>query len=130
MPRRPYGLRIRIHRHARDRGAPPRSRWPETGAGPQSSAQGVYQLAFDVGGEYDEGALRIGGLTVGDYSTAAGSFGFQAGADAWVSLIKVGANGTIDSSTVSSAVIAFALINDGLFGGVNLNGSKISEMDH
>ena len=115
----------------------------------------VYEAAFGIGGEYGEGALRIGGATVGYYSTAAASFGFQggaqskalvylfmtqealdkfqkssgwtAGADASVSLIKVGANGTIDTSSVSNSVNAFALTNAGLFGGVNLNGSKISK---
>lgn len=118
----------------------------------------VYEAAFGIGGEYGEGALRIGGKTAGYYSTAAGSFGFQAGAqskalvylfmtqealdkfqkssgwaagvDASVSLIKVGANGTIDTSSVSNSVNAFALTNAGLFGGVNLNGSKISKKDY
>jgi lipid-binding SYLF domain-containing protein len=96
-------------------------------------------------------------MTVGYYSTAAGSFGFQAGgqskaliylfmtqdaldkfrtssgwtagADASVSLIKVGANGTIDTASVSNSVNAFALTNAGLYGGVTLNGSKISKKD-
>jgi lipid-binding SYLF domain-containing protein len=114
----------------------------------------VLEAAFGVGGEYGEGALRISGATVGYYSTASASFGFQAGAqskaviylfmteealanfqkskgwtagaDASVSLIKMGANGTIDTASVSNSVNAFALTNAGLFGGVNLNGSKIS----
>ena len=118
----------------------------------------VYQAAFGVGGEYGEGALRSGGVTEGYYSTAAASFGFQAGAqskalvylfmtqealdtfrkssgwtvgaDASVSLIKVGANGTIDTGSISNSVNAFALTNAGLFGGVNLNGSKISKKDY
>jgi lipid-binding SYLF domain-containing protein len=117
----------------------------------------VVEAAFGIGGEYGEGALRIGGAHAGYYSTAAGSFGFQAGAqskalvylfmtqealdkfqkssgwtagaDASVSLIKVGANGTIDTSSVSNSVNAFALTNAGLFGGVNLNGSKISKKE-
>ena len=94
----------------------------------------VYQAAFGVGGEYGEGALRSGGVTEGYDSTAAASFGFQAGAqskaliyllmtqealdtfrkssgwtagaDASVSLIKVGANGTIDTGSISKAVNA------------------------
>jgi lipid-binding SYLF domain-containing protein len=117
----------------------------------------VIQAAFGIGGEYGEGALRVDGATTGYYSTASGSFGFQAGAqsraliylfmtqealdkfrssngwtagaDASVSLIKVGANGMIDTSSVSNSVNAFALTNAGLFGGVNLNGSKISKKD-
>lgn len=118
----------------------------------------VYKAAFGVGGEYGEGSLRVGAKTAGYYSTAAASFGFQAGAqsravvylfmtqealqafqassgwtagaDASISLIKVGANGTIDTSSVSNSVNAFALTNSGLFGGVNLNGSKISRLDY
>ncbi len=117
----------------------------------------VFQAGLGIGGEYGEGALRVNGATAGYYSTAAGSFGFQAGAqskaliylfmtqealnkfqtskgwtagaDASVSLIKLGANGTIDTASVSNAVNAFALTNTGLFGGVSLNGSKISRKD-
>ena len=40
----------------------------------------VYKAGFGIGGEYGEGALRIGGKTVDYYSTVAGSFGFQLGA--------------------------------------------------
>ena len=78
-----------------------------------------------VGGEYGEGALRSRGQTVGYYSTASASVGltaggqskaviimfmtpeayskflnssgWTAGVDANVALIKVGANGTIDT---------------------------------
>ena len=35
----------------------------------------VIQAGFWVGGQYGDGALRVGGHTVGYYSTAAGSFG-------------------------------------------------------
>ena len=40
----------------------------------------VFKAGVGVGGEYGEGALRIGGKTVDYYSTAAASFGFQLGA--------------------------------------------------
>src|SRR5260370_25237805 len=39
----------------------------------------VLQVGFVVGGQYGEGALRVGGKSVGYYSTVSGSFGFQAG---------------------------------------------------
>ncbi len=39
----------------------------------------VIQAGFGIGGEYGEGALRIGGKTVAYYSIAAGSIGFQFG---------------------------------------------------
>lgn len=42
----------------------------------------VYKAGIGVGGEYGEGALRVGGKTVDYYSTAAASFGFQLGAQA------------------------------------------------
>ncbi|MFP3803116.1 hypothetical protein SB764_43530, partial [Paraburkholderia sp. SIMBA_027] len=40
----------------------------------------VLQAGFIVGGQYGEGALRVGGGTVGYYSTVSGSLGLQAGA--------------------------------------------------
>jgi lipid-binding SYLF domain-containing protein len=40
----------------------------------------VIKAGFGVGGEYGEGALRIGGKTVDYYNTAAASIGFQIGA--------------------------------------------------
>src|SRR5260370_13326680 len=40
----------------------------------------VIAAGFWVGGQYGEGALRVGGQTVGYYSTAAGPFGLQIGA--------------------------------------------------
>jgi lipid-binding SYLF domain-containing protein len=40
----------------------------------------VIKAGFVAGGEYGQGALRVGGKTVGYYSTAAASFGLQAGA--------------------------------------------------
>jgi lipid-binding SYLF domain-containing protein len=39
----------------------------------------VIQAGFVVGGQYGEGALRVGGKSVGYYSTVSGSFGLQAG---------------------------------------------------
>ena len=40
----------------------------------------VIKVGFGIGGEYGEGALRIGGKTVEYYSTMAASIGFQFGA--------------------------------------------------
>ncbi len=40
----------------------------------------VIKAGFGIGGEYGEGAMRIGGKTVDYYSTAAASIGFQIGA--------------------------------------------------
>jgi lipid-binding SYLF domain-containing protein len=117
----------------------------------------VVGAAFGVGGQYGRGALRTGGRTVGYFSTAGGSFGFQvgaqsravfyafmtqgaydrfkrssgwaAGADATVALVKMGANGQIDTSTAISPIEAFVVTNAGLMAGVSLEGTKVSRLD-
>lgn len=117
----------------------------------------VKKAAFIVGAAYGEGALRVGGATVGYFNTAAASFGFQAGAqstaiifmfmtrdaldkfrsaagwsvgsDVAVSIIKVGANGTIDTTSVSSQVVALVLTNTGLMADASLNGTKVTRLN-
>ncbi|SDG46480.1 BPSL1445 family SYLF domain-containing lipoprotein [Paraburkholderia phenazinium] len=116
----------------------------------------VLQAGFIVGGQYGEGALRVGGSTVGYYSTVSGSFGLQAGAqskaiiflfmtqdsldkfrntdgwsaggDASVALVKMGANGAIDTTTATAPVEVFILTNAGLMGDVSINGTKVSRL--
>ncbi|MGF7000159.1 BPSL1445 family SYLF domain-containing lipoprotein [Paraburkholderia sp. GAS32] len=116
----------------------------------------VIQAGFWIGGQYGEGALRVGGQTAGYYSTAGGSFGLQiggqsksivylfmtqdalerfrdsegwaVGADATVAVMKVGANGNIDTSTATAPVQAFVLTNAGLMAGVSLEGTKITRL--
>jgi lipid-binding SYLF domain-containing protein len=117
----------------------------------------VIQAGFIVGGQYGEGALRVGGSTVGYYSTASGSFGLQAGAqskaiifafmtddalqkfrstdgwsagaDASVALVTVGANGAIDSNTATAPVQVFVLTNAGLMGDISLQGTKVTRLN-
>ncbi|MFM0166271.1 Lipid-binding SYLF domain-containing protein [Burkholderia sp. GAS332] len=116
----------------------------------------VISAGFWIGGQYGEGALRVAGRTAGYYSTVAGSFGLQigaqskalvflfmtqdaldtflhsqgwaAGADATVAVLKVGANGAVDTSTATSPVEAFVLTNGGLMAGVSLEGTKVSRL--
>jgi lipid-binding SYLF domain-containing protein len=116
----------------------------------------VIQAGLIVGGQYGEGALRVGGTSVGYYSTASGSFGLQAGAqskaiiflfmtqdsldkfrnadgwsvggDASVALVKVGANGVIDTTTATAPVQVFVLTNTGLMGDLSLQGTKVSRL--
>ncbi|MEX3949558.1 YSC84-related protein [Paraburkholderia sp. EG287B] len=116
----------------------------------------VIKAGFVAGGEYGQGALRIGGKSVGYYSTAAASFGLQAGAQSkaviflfmthdalnsfrnskgWsvggegsVALVKVGANGQIDTTTATAPVQAIVMTNAGLMGDVSLSGAKISRL--
>jgi len=42
----------------------------------------VVKAAFIIGGEYGEGALRVGGKSVDYYNTISGSIGFQIGGQA------------------------------------------------
>jgi lipid-binding SYLF domain-containing protein len=116
----------------------------------------VISAGFWIGAQYGEGALRVGGRTTGYYSTVAGSFGLQigaqskaliflfmtqealdkflssqgwaAGADATVAVLKIGANGAVDTSTATSPVEAFVLTNGGLMAGVSLEGTKVSRL--
>jgi lipid-binding SYLF domain-containing protein len=112
----------------------------------------VLKAGFGVGGEYGEGAMRVGGKTVGYYNTVAASFGFQLGAqarsviimfmtpealagfrrvegfkvgvDGSVAIIVVGAGGSIDTDKVTSPVIGFILDPKGLMYNLTLEGSK------
>ena len=116
----------------------------------------VLQAGFIVGGQYGEGALRVGGGTVGYYSTVSGSLGLQAGAqskaiiflfltqdslatfrnadgwsaggDASVALVKMGANGAIDTTTATAPVEVFILTNAGLMADVSLQGTKVTRL--
>jgi lipid-binding SYLF domain-containing protein len=116
----------------------------------------VIQAGFVVGAQYGKGALRVGGGTVGYYSTTSASVGLQAGAqsksliflfmtqdaldkfrssdgwsagaDASVALVKMGANGTVDTTTATAPVEAFILTNAGLMADVSLAGTKVSRL--
>jgi len=117
----------------------------------------VYAAELGIGGEYGAGALQMGGKTLAYYKTTSLSIGFQAGAqskglvlmfmtqdaldkfrssggwtagaDASVAVLKQGANGTIDSSSATAAVNAFALTNAGLMAATTIDGSKISKLE-
>ncbi|VXB98827.1 conserved exported hypothetical protein [Burkholderia sp. 8Y] len=116
----------------------------------------VIQAGFIVGAQYGKGSLRVGGSTVGYYSTTSGSFGLQAGAqsksiiflfmtqdaldkfrnsdgwsagaDASVALVKMGANGAVDTTTATNPVEAFVLTNAGLMADVSLQGTKVTRL--
>jgi lipid-binding SYLF domain-containing protein len=116
----------------------------------------VIDAGFVVGGQYGEGSLRVAGHTTGYYSTTTGSIGWQigaqsraivllfmtdeslnhfrnadgwsAGGDASVAVLKVGANGDLDTSTATGQVDAFLLTNSGIMAGASLDGTKISRI--
>jgi lipid-binding SYLF domain-containing protein len=117
----------------------------------------VVSAGLVVGGEYGKGALRVGGRTEGYYSIGSLSVGLQAGAqskaiimlfmtkdaldkfrassgwtagvDGTVALLKVGANGEIDTNTAFQPVEALVLTNAGLMAGLNLEGTKITKLN-
>jgi lipid-binding SYLF domain-containing protein len=117
----------------------------------------VVKAGFGVGGEYGEGALRVGGRSVGYYNTAAASIGLQLGvqsraevlmfmtqealerfqnSDGWevgvdgsVAVVKVGVAGEIDTNTMSEPVIGFIFGEQGLMANLSLEGAKITKLD-
>jgi lipid-binding SYLF domain-containing protein len=117
----------------------------------------VTKAGLVVGGEYGEGALRVRDHTVGYYSATAGSIGLQAGAqtksvimmfmtkpaldqfrnssgwtagaDASVALIKTGASGSVDTSTLQQPVVGFVQTKSGLMFDASLDGTKISPLN-
>ena len=110
-----------------------------------------------VGAEFGDGVLRMAGRPTSYYRLVGGSLGLQIGAqsqaivlmfltedalnrflnskgwtigaDATVSVARVGATGEIDSNTIKQSIVGFALTNVGLFAGVKLDGSKITRLD-
>ena len=117
----------------------------------------VIKVGVGVGGETGEGALRVGGQSTSYYRTAAGSIGFQLGAqaksiviafmtqesldkfvnsDGWkvgvdgsVALIDIGAGKAIDSSNVRDPVVGFVFGAKGLMYNLTLEGSKITKLN-
>ena len=117
----------------------------------------VIKAGFGIGGEYGEGALRIGGKTVQYYSTAAASIGLQLGAqmktviivflnekelkkfrksDGWeagvdgsVALVEMGAGTSIDTSNIKDPIVGFVFGNKGLMFNLTLEGSKFSKLE-
>lgn len=116
----------------------------------------VIEGGFGIGGEIGDGVLRVGGRPNGYYRLAAGSLGWQigaqskavvivfntqealdrflaskgwtAGADASVALARIGANAEIDTLTAQRPVVGYALTNAGLYAGATIDGSKITRL--
>ncbi len=116
----------------------------------------VYKAGFWLGGEYGEGALRIEGKTADYYSLAAGSYGFQfgaqvktvilvflqnealekfrkdegwkAGVDGSVAVADEGVGKSIDSATFKEPIIAFIIDQKGLMLNLTLEGAKFTKI--
>ncbi|SLM49074.1 conserved protein of unknown function [Nitrospira japonica] len=133
------------------------------GKGLLESSQGV--LAFPrvlkggagFGGEYGEGALRIGDNTVDYYNMFQGSFGLQlggeiktvviiflqeealkrfresegwkAGVDGSVSLVTLGAGGAIDTHNLKDPIVGFVLGQKGLMYNLSFEGTKFTKLN-
>lgn len=116
----------------------------------------VIKVGIGIGGEYGEGALRIGGRSVEYYSTAAASIGFQLGAqsktvilvflasdaltqfrksDGWkagvdgsVAVVKWGVGGDINTIDIKDPIVGFIFNNKGLMYNLTLEGSKFTKI--
>ena len=117
----------------------------------------VIKAGIGIGGEYGEGALMVGGETVGYYNTAAASIGFQLGAqvksqvimfmtatalntfrnsDGWeagvdgsVALAEFGAGGELSSNSAQAPIIGFIFSNKGLMYNLTFEGSKMTKLN-
>lgn len=117
---------------------------------------GVFKAGLIVGGEYGEGALRIGGKTVDYYSIAAGSFGLQiggqkknvivvfleegalksfrassgwkVGADGSVAAINVGAGASIDTTQIKETIVSVIFGQKGLMANATIEGAKLTKI--
>jgi len=117
----------------------------------------VKKGAFIVGGEYGQGAMRVGGKTVEYYRMAAGSIGLQiggeakdiilafnsndvlkkfrdskgweAGVDGNVALVTLGAGDSAISAMNKGPIVAFVFDVKGLIADMSIKGAKFSKLD-
>jgi lipid-binding SYLF domain-containing protein len=126
-----------------------------------SSAKGVLvvpevqKVGFIVGGQWGEGALRVGGQTVDYYRMESGSVGFQAGyqkanfvfvfltqealdkfrasegwsagADTGVTVADASIGASVDTLKAKSPIVAFVTGKEGLMGGFSFKGEKFTK---
>lgn len=117
----------------------------------------VKKGALIVGGEYGQGAMRVGGKTVEYYSMISGSIGFQiggqakdiiiafmtsdalkkfrnskgweAGVDGNVALVTLGAGESAITSMGKDPIVAFVFDVKGLIADMSLRGAKFNKLD-
>ena len=116
----------------------------------------ITKAGFIVGGQYGQGALKVGNKTVDYYSLAAGSVGWQigaekydmiiiftttealnkfrsskgweAGADAEVTLIDIGADAPVGTLVSQHPILGFVIDQKGLMAGVSVKGAKFTKI--
>ena len=110
-----------------------------------------------VGGQYGQGALRIGGKTAGYYNTVAASYGLQAGVQSFgyamffmtdeglkylnnsagweigvgpsVVVVDEGLASSMTTTTTQDDIYVFFFDQKGLMAGLGLQGSKITQIN-
>ncbi len=115
----------------------------------------VKQAGFIIGAKYGNGALRVGGASVGYYNMTAvsgglqigaqesniilcfmdeaalqkfrASEGWQAGVDGTVALVTIGAGGSADTTKLKEPIVGFVFGQQGLMAGVSLEGLKFTK---
>lgn len=116
----------------------------------------VIQAGLIIGGEYGEGALRIGGQNVDYYNMTAASLGYQigaqrkdvilvfmdeaalktfrnsdnwqAGVDGTVTVMEYGAEGSVDTTKFKQPIVGFVFGQKGLMAGAMIQGSKFTKL--
>lgn len=116
----------------------------------------VVKAGLIVGGEYGEGALRVGGKTASYYNLASGSVGFQIGGEAkdlvilfmtdealkkfqdtkgWevgldgnVALVNIGGGERADFVKMKDPIIGFVFDVKGLMADISLKGAKFTQI--
>jgi len=109
-----------------------------------------------IGGQYGKGALRVGGKTVGYYSTAAASYGLQIGAQSFgyamffmtegalgylkkssgweigvgpsIVVVDAGMARSLSTTTAKEDIYVFFFSQKGLMAGIGIQGSKITQI--
>jgi lipid-binding SYLF domain-containing protein len=116
----------------------------------------IIKGGFIIGGQYGEGALRIGGKTRGFYNTVAASYGLQIGAQSFgyalfflddaslkylqsskgweigvgpsIVVVDEGVARSLTTTTAKSGIYAFFFDQKGLMAGLGIQGSKITRI--
>jgi len=117
----------------------------------------VVKAGLVVGGEYGEGALRVGGKTASYYNLASGSVGFQVGGqtkdvvilfmtdetlkqfeaskgwevglDGNVALVTIGGGERVDFTKMNDPIIGFVFDVKGLMADISLKGAKFTKIN-
>jgi lipid-binding SYLF domain-containing protein len=116
----------------------------------------IVKAGLGVGGEYGQGAMRIGDKTVDYYSLSAGSIGFQigaekvnlilvfmqeqalknfrassgwkAGVDGTIAFIDKGKEKSIDTTNIKDPIVGFLFGQRGLMANITIEGAKFTKL--